>query len=94
MITIKSFAGRTLVLSGPEGDVTIEHSAGNVTPPELPGLYYKALWTSNLPDWGRWTGSQMKSYIDENVTDLASAKLVLKKLALAIAFLRNQIKGD
>jgi hypothetical protein len=42
-----------------------------------------------LPGWATWTVAQAEDYIETNVTDLASAKVVLKALAKAIVALRN-----
>jgi hypothetical protein len=44
---------------------------------------------SALPGWATWTAQETEDYIDTNVTDLASAKVVLKALAKAIVALRN-----
>lgn len=44
---------------------------------------------SNLPGWATWTAAEMADWIDANVTDLASAKACLKKMARAICYLRD-----
>jgi len=43
----------------------------------------------SMPDWATWTAAEASAYIETNVTDLASAKVVLQKLAMAIIYLRN-----
>jgi hypothetical protein len=35
---------------------------------------------SNLPDWMFWNKTQMDAYIDDNINNLAEAKVVLKAL--------------
>lgn len=45
----------------------------------------------NLPGWSTWTATQAESWIDTNVTDLASAKTALKAMAKAIVYLRNYV---
>jgi hypothetical protein len=42
-----------------------------------------------LPGWSTWTGAQAESWINTNVTDLASAKTALKAMAKAIVYLRD-----
>jgi hypothetical protein len=42
-----------------------------------------------LPGWATWTVQEAEDYIETNVTDLASAKVVLKALAKAIVAIRN-----
>ena len=45
---------------------------------------------SGLPNWAKnWTPDQMEAYVETNVTDLASAKLVLEKLAWMCGALRD-----
>jgi hypothetical protein len=44
---------------------------------------------ANMPDWASWTAQEASDYIDTNVTDLNSAKVVLQKLAMAVIYLRN-----
>ena len=50
----------------------------------------------NLPDWMKtWTVSQAKDWIEANVNDMASAKVVLKSLAeFAILTLRYHRKYE
>lgn len=43
----------------------------------------------NLPGWAHWTPAEAEAWIETNVTDLASAKTVLKNLAKAVLYLRN-----
>ena len=43
----------------------------------------------SLPGWATWTANEAESWIESNVTDLASAKIALKAMAKAIIFLRN-----
>ena len=42
-----------------------------------------------LPGWATWTVAEAEDYIEAYVTDLASAKAVLKALAKAIVAIRN-----
>ena len=44
---------------------------------------------SSMPDWATWTAQEASDYIETNVTDLASAKVVLQKLAMAVIYLRD-----
>ena len=44
---------------------------------------------SALPGWATWTANEAETWITDNVTDLASAKIALKAMAKAIIFLRN-----
>jgi hypothetical protein len=44
---------------------------------------------SNLPGWATWTGQEAADWIDTNVTDLASAKVVLESMAKAIIYIRD-----
>ena len=44
---------------------------------------------ATMPNWATWTAQEASDYIDTNVTDLASAKVVLQKMAMAIIYLRN-----
>lgn len=47
----------------------------------------------HLPEWlTTWTPAQVETYIDANVTDLPSAKLVLKEFGNAILLIRDFIK--
>jgi len=45
-----------------------------------------------MPDWASWTATEASDWIETNVTDLASAKLVLQKMAMAIIYLRDVLK--
>ena len=45
----------------------------------------------NVPNWAKWSMAETVSYIDENVTDLQSAKVVLKNMAKIIIALRNRV---
>ena len=44
---------------------------------------------SSLPGWATWSADEAVAYIDQNVTDLASAKTVQKAMAKAIIYLRD-----
>lgn len=44
---------------------------------------------SALTGWSSWTAAEAESWIETNVTDLASAKNTLKAMAKAIVYLRN-----
>ena len=43
----------------------------------------------NMPGWADWTAAEAESWINTNVTDLASAKTALKAMAKAIVYLRD-----
>ena len=44
----------------------------------------------NLPNWAKnWTPDEMETYVNDTVTDLTSAKLVLSKLAWMVGALRD-----
>ena len=43
----------------------------------------------DIPGWATWSMSEVVSYIEDNVTDLASAKQVLIALAKVVVVLRN-----
>lgn len=45
---------------------------------------------ANIPGWARWTETEVLDYIDTNVTDLASAKVVLTAMARLLVALRNK----
>jgi len=45
----------------------------------------------NLPGWATWSAAEGQNYIDSNVTDLASAKVVLRSMAAAILHLRDLV---
>jgi hypothetical protein len=47
---------------------------------------------SLLPGWANWTAQEASDYIENNTTDLASAKVVLKAMAKAIIHLRDMHK--
>lgn len=42
-----------------------------------------------LGDWATWTGDQAADWIEDNVVDLASAKVALRVIARAICALRD-----
>lgn len=42
-----------------------------------------------MPGWADWNAAQAEAWIDANVTDLASAKNVLSKMARAVIYLRD-----
>jgi hypothetical protein len=42
-----------------------------------------------LPGWATWTADQAADYIEANVVDLATAKEVLKKMAMMLVYLRG-----
>lgn len=44
---------------------------------------------AGLPGWATFTAQEAEDYIDQQVTDLASAKSVLKKMARLLAALRD-----
>ena len=46
---------------------------------------------AQIPGWCDWTAEQASAYIEKNVTDLASAKTVMKKMAEMIILLRNGV---
>jgi hypothetical protein len=48
----------------------------------------------NLPGWATWTGDEAATWIEVNVTNLASAKVALEAMARAIVFLRDMVVGD
>lgn len=43
------------------------------------------------PGWSDWTPAEAEAWVEDNVTDLASVKTALKKIAKAILYLRNTI---
>ena len=45
---------------------------------------------SNVPKWSTMSATGLVKYIDEKVTDLDSAKRVLKEMAKMIAYLRDR----
>jgi len=46
-----------------------------------------------MPEWLKsWTADEVEEYIETNVTDLASAKQVLKQLGKAVILIRDFIK--
>ena len=47
-----------------------------------------------IPNYATWTTSQANSYIETNVTDLASSKVVLKALANMVIAMRNELYPD
>ena len=44
----------------------------------------------NIPNWASWTELETLDYIDNNVTDLASAKVVIRAMARMLIALRNK----
>jgi hypothetical protein len=46
-------------------------------------------WTTNLPVFATMTSSEALQYVEDNVTDLDSAKALLKHIAKAIVLIRN-----
>jgi hypothetical protein len=44
----------------------------------------------SIPNWAHWTEAETLSYIDTNVVDLASAKIVLRAMARLLIALRNE----
>jgi hypothetical protein len=44
----------------------------------------------NIPGWAKWSERQALDYIEQNVTDLESAKAVLKAMARMILALRDK----
>lgn len=45
----------------------------------------------NLPGWATWTATEAETWINDNVTDLASAKVALKAMAKMLVYLRDSI---
>lgn len=45
---------------------------------------------ANIPGWATWTEQETLDYITNNVTDLASAKVVLLAMARLLVALRNK----
>lgn len=45
----------------------------------------------NIPGWVTWTSATAVNYIEKNVTDLPSAKIVLKAMAKLIVALRDRV---
>ena len=43
----------------------------------------------NMPQWATLTPQEADQYIDDNVNDLASAKVVLRKMAIMLMHLRD-----
>lgn len=48
----------------------------------------------NIPDYASWSAQEMVDHINQNVTDLASAKLVLIVMARFIAAFRDELYPD
>ena len=46
---------------------------------------------AKIPGWCEWTAEQAEAYIEKNVTDLASAKTVMKKMAQMLILLRDGV---
>jgi len=44
-----------------------------------------------LPGWATWTADQAAQWIEDNVTDLATAKATLKRMARAVVHLRDVV---
>lgn len=42
-----------------------------------------------IPNWATWTAAEATAYIDAQVTDIASAKVVLRALARVVVALRD-----
>ena len=64
------------------------------TPEEVETQYNDAKNTIDLSDLSKLTYNQLDTYIDNNITDLASAKLYLKKLSkVVLAMLKRQNWG-
>jgi hypothetical protein len=49
---------------------------------------------ASVPGWATWTAAEAAAYIDANVVDLASAKVVMQNMAKIIAELRNAAYPD
>lgn len=47
-----------------------------------------------IPNYATWTTSQANSWLETNVTDLASAKVALKALATMVIAMRNELYPD
>ncbi len=50
-------------------------------------------WVTNAPTLATITPEEAETWIENGVTDLASAKAALKKLAKALIYLRNRTGG-
>ena len=46
---------------------------------------------ASIPNWADWTPAEAEAWIDANVTDLASAKVALGKMAYAIMVLADKV---
>ena len=46
---------------------------------------------AEVPGWCDWTVEQAEAYIEKNVSDLASAKTVMKKMAEMMILLRDGV---
>ena len=64
------------------------------TPEEVESTYNEAKEAINLSDISKLTYNQLDTYIENNVTSLASAKIYLKKLSkVVLAILKRQNWG-
>jgi len=49
---------------------------------------------ANLPGWATWSAAEAEQWIEDNVTNLATAKTALKAMARAIVYLRKASAGQ
>lgn len=72
------------------------HDPDNLTPDQLAAAATEAVASAAegqvraIPNWATWTEAQTVNYITANVTDLASAKVVLVAMARMLVALRNK----
>lgn len=64
------------VLDGFTGDEDRDTGRGNI---------------KSLPGWATWSATEAETWIQSNVTDLASAKVALKAMAKMLIFLRDSV---
>ena len=74
-------------------DVELEE-AEDFTPEEVESIYNEAKGAIKLSKLSNLTYNKLATYIDNNVTDLASAKVYLKELSkVVLAMLKRQNMG-
>jgi len=64
-------------------------SANSIIYPDLEAPDAARDGFQSLPGWVDWTPAEAESWINTSVTDLATAKQVLSKMAAAITYLRD-----
>ena len=84
----QTFQKRITIEAHREGTLGLEWILDDVTIEQLPDERAADDFTA-LPGWATWTGEQAATWIEENVTDLASAKTVMTAMARAIVALRD-----